>query len=124
MTPLKISSKLKKEWDQKLKDSGFKDIEDKNGFVGRGAPRITDRSPLQIEVIEYYYYMTSAFLNEHNFDSEFEKTIWNYHCEGLSAREIEKTLKNAGVKKGTHYVTIWKIIKKLETLMKAKYLAP
>lgn len=115
-------STLKKEWYAKLKESGFTDIEDKTGSVGRGAPRITDKSPLQIEVIQYYYHLCSTFLAEYDFNTELEKTIWSYYCEGLHARDIEKILKNAGIKEGTHYVTIWKIIKRFEKLMKAQYL--
>lgn len=121
---LKINSKLQREWDIRLKESGFQDIESKKGTLTRGAPRITDKSPLQIQVIDSYYSMASYFFNEHNFDSELEKTIWNYHAEGLNSREISIVLRSAGIKEGSHYVTIWKIIKRLEKEMKAKYLAP
>lgn len=117
-------AKLQKEWYAKLKENGFHDIEDRKGGVGRGAPRITNQSPLQIEVIEQYYSMARNFLIDGKFDTDLDKTIWSYHSEGISARDISSTLKSSGVKKLTSYVKIWQRVKHYEKLMKEKYLAP
>jgi hypothetical protein len=120
--------KLKAHWYNKLKESGFKDIETRSGTTGRknqkeGLPNIEHRVPLQIEIIDQYYSMASSFAHDHNFETELEKTIWIYHSEGLSVREIATTLIKAGIKQHKKD-TVNKIIRNLEDLMKKKYLSP
>ena len=115
-------TKLQKIWYKKLKDSGFKDIEHSSGALDRSYTK-SKRTQVEIEVIQHYYSMASALLNNHTFEDHIEKVIWEYYSEGMSAREIAETLTKSGIKKKKH-VTVSKIIKKLETLMKEKYLKP
>lgn len=115
-------TKLQRLWYRKLKDSGFKDIEHSSGALDRSYTK-SKRTQVEIEVIQYYYSMASALLNDHKFVDPIEKTIWEYYSEGMSAREISEVLEQAGVKKKRH-VTVSKIIKRLETIMKVKYLRP
>lgn len=108
--------KLKKVWYQKLKESGFKDIESKNGSVGRGAPRVDNITEVQQEAIKEYYSMTRHFLTEHKFESEQDRFIWEQYSEGLSVRDISKLLKQQGIKKQKD--AVWYVVKRLEKIMK------
>ncbi len=108
-------------WYDKLKQSGFNDVEYHDGTRERGTPNLKNRAPVQIEAIEAYYTMARHFLIEHTFEREIDKTIWAYYSEGLSYRDIENTLLKASVKK-LKKSQIKNIITSLEILMKDKYL--
>lgn len=112
---------LRAEWYGKLKDSGFKDIENKRGSVGRGAPRVDNIVQVQQEAILEYYSMARQFLVEHEFTSDSEKLIWSLHAEGDSARDISDKLctqHSTKLKK----TRVWEIVKALETAMRSKYM--
>lgn len=112
--------KLQKIWYEKLKKSGFDDIENENGELTRGLPRVTNQAPIQIEVIQHYYSWARSFLHEHEFKSEFEKAVWELHSEGIAVRAISVELRRKGYKKQKD--AVWYVVKRLEQLMKAKYL--
>ncbi len=116
-------NKLKKEWYKKLKDSGFNDIEKSTGQIGRTKPNVTNRNSDQISAIQEYYAMARSFLIDHNFVSEFEKIVWEYHSEGLSLRKISETLEKNKIST-LQRDAIHAIVKRLEKLMKSKYLIP
>ncbi len=119
---------LQKTWYKKLKDSGFKDIEYKAGIVEytngleRGAPNLANMHPTQYQIIEHYYSMARSFLIDHEFSNEVEKTIWEYYSEGLSVRDISTTLNKSKIHKPKS--TVFDIVKRLEKIMKQRYLAP
>lgn len=117
---------LKKIWDEKLKESGFKDIEYKSGSIASGVPSslrgATSNLRAKVESTEEYYRMTYHFLNDHKFESELEKVIWEYYTNGLSYRSISKILRTAGVS-SFHKEEVMAVINKLEKLMKARYLS-
>ena len=115
-------SKLQKHWYDKLKDDGFKDIEHESGLLDRSYTK-NKKEPIEIEVIQHYYSMAMALLNDYKFDNEVDKTIWAYHAEGLSLKEISNVLIKSGIKKRKR-VTVSKIINKLIVIMKLKYLSP
>lgn len=71
-----------------------------------------------------YYALATQFLNEYRFERELVKTIWLYHSEGLSAREIAETLKKAKFKKAASQSVIKATIKSLKGKMFDMYLAP
>ncbi len=120
--PAKVNfAKLQKLWYKKLKDEGFADIEHASGALDRPLTKHR-REPIEIEVIQYYYYMASTFLVEYKFENEIDKIVWTYHCEGLSVRNISGLLAKIGVVKKKD--SVWYIVKRLEKLMKDKYLAP
>lgn len=117
-------NKLKAEWDVKLIESGFKDIEYKDGSIKSCKPRSTRAlDPSLRQATQEYYYMCYHFLNEHVFTSELEKVIWEYHTEGISVRNICKLLKTANVATMTRW-SVWDTIRRLESIMKLKYLSP
>lgn len=116
---------LQKEWYQKLKDKGFVDIEynyDGQNFL---TPEDLRAHKIPMHIIEAkaaYFQMAERFLNEHNFESNAEKAIWEYHANGLSAPEIVKVLSKVRTKKiYTRDITL-DILKRLKHQMKSRYL--
>lgn len=110
-------------WYKRLKDEGFVDIEHSDGSINSGVPRgISGQDPELRELTEEYYNMATQFLNDHEFESELDKVIWEYHTNGLSPRNIAKVLNDAKVIK-IGFVKIWRIIKNLEAIMKRQYLS-
>lgn len=116
--------KLKDDWYKKLKASGFADIEYKDGSIRSCRPRhARAKDPSLRQATEEYYYMAYHFLNEYTFGSEIDKVIWDYHSNGISARDIAKLLKDTRVG-DIKKTTVWGVIKRLENIMKIKYLSP
>ena len=116
--------KLQALWYKKAEESGYKDIEYKNGSMSAShlrSPR--QKHAVYRESIAEYYSMCYHFLNEYAFENEVEKVIWEYHTERISARNIALLLQKAGIRK-KRKTAVWQIIKALEAKMKAKYLRP
>jgi hypothetical protein len=116
---------LKEKWDRILKDDGFVDIEALDGGVEK-AP-LHKRSGFNSASASWhkskadYFIYATYFLNEYAFETELERTVWEYHTNGISARNIAKLLKDVGMK--TSRMTVWRTINYLRTRMKAKYLS-
>lgn len=72
-----------KEWSEKLKASGFKDIEDSNGNL---FPE-TFTSNWQTKA-EYYRYASHHYWQLDGWRNEGDRRIWGLHSEGLEVREI------------------------------------
>ena len=119
--------KLKDTWYKKLKKSGFVDIEKNEYGDLKESSAIfanTKASGVEKPLIyntykEEYYRLANQFLNEHAFETSRERAIWEYHANGMSIRDIVKTLKKVRIKAYKHGV--WGIIVKLRILMKQKY---
>jgi superfamily II helicase len=119
---------LKKLWYNKLAKSksdeypeGFKDIE-KNEYdlkVPYSKPQ-TQESLKSYKFKLEYYSMARRFLHDHKFSSIREKNIWTYHSEGISARETVKLFKKVRIK--TNRMTIWRIVTRLQAIMKKMYM--
>jgi hypothetical protein len=110
-------------WYKKLKDSGFNDIEQDNQSINRSISKaFLKKDPVIREVVQEYYCMAYHFLNEYEFDTELDKVMWEYHTNGLSARNIAKLLNATKVTK-TSKTAVWKTVKKLEDIMKGLYLS-
>ena len=91
---------LKAEWEQKLADSGFKDVEYQvNGepadyMVGPNPMDFIRRGKLQIDQAVDYYEAARAWrwhLRERG-ERRVRYRIWDMHAEGVSQREISETL--------------------------------
>lgn len=119
----KTYNQLRKEWYKKLKDSGFNDIERRDGEFkdSRGIPTQLRVTKVFWEAKETYYYLAQHFLTEYKFESELEKTIWEYHLNGISYRNISKILEKVNIRADRQ--KIFKIVKKLKEIMLKKYLA-
>lgn len=87
--------KLKAQWDKKLKESGFEDIEQADGNLKIWHSTIfknkfyKPRSEAKIE----YYRLAGQLLWSYTFKSKNERDVWALHCEGFSRRQIQTKLK-------------------------------
>ncbi len=106
--------KLQAKWYKKLKAEGFRDIE-----VVEPTTRVYG-SQVTIEAKQYYYQIANRFLTEHIFENKRDKIIWEYHANGMSIRNIVKTLKKVRIK--TYRRAVWETVSKLRKIMKEKYL--
>lgn len=120
--------KLKELWYKKLRDSGFTDIEYSNESlktVKRSDHFTRKRAQTQYGGFERkrdYYYLANHFLNEHAFEKELHKVIWEYHTNGISIRKITDLLTGTKIIK-INRTTVWAIIKNLKTIMNKMYLS-
>lgn len=129
------SVKLQKEWAKKLKKSGFKDIEQDEFYLKRWSadfgrnrnledkdtsvkPTKQEEQILFKSKQDYYYYATH-FLNEYEFKSMRDKTVWMYHSEGITYEKIVTLLKK--VKINISLGTVHNIVIRLAEVMKEKY---
>lgn len=114
--------KLTEIWYQKLKESGFKDIEqlDKSNeyrlkewdscyFHLRNDPDIFD-------IKREYYYQANQFLHSYSFKSETDRHAWQLHSEGVGFREIAKSLRSKGTRTNKDIVAT--VIRRLKRAMK------
>jgi len=114
--------KQRKIWYAKLKREGFTDIEDSETSLKQSSStfyadvrRWTPAYELFRAKADYYY-AANHFLTSHKFDSELEKIIWEYHSNGISIRNIVKTLAKAKQKADRN--SVWATIKKLRSIMR------
>lgn len=93
---------LLKEWNQKLKASGFKDIEenpllDPNKKLKSGSYyRFIQEDPIIRENRAQYYDIIGEKIIQTEFDNETEKKIMCLYFEGHSQVEIQKELQIEG----------------------------
>lgn len=105
---------LIKQWDKRLKKSGFKDIESRKtgNIIYSGGDRsyaTMDRfdsdveKTIHVEDQKYttrawkdsqfeYYRLASQFLWEYNFKSLAQRVIWMLHAEGYTNLDIAKAI--------------------------------
>lgn len=115
--------RLKEVWYKRLKDDGFKDIEHDDNSINIGIPRsIQGKDDVLRQSVQDYYCMAYHFLNEYEFDSELDKIMWEYHTNGLSARNISRLLKQTKVSTISRD-RVWVKLRKLENIMKGLYLS-
>lgn len=112
----------KKYWYDKLKQSGFDDIELSDTTLKLGSEQFRrPRSMHGWQAKAAYYQMASNFLNDHRFDNRLERIIWQYHSEGISVRDIAITLNKAKVHRKMSKDIVWAIVNRLTKIMKKLY---
>lgn len=84
---------LKEFWYQKLKEEGFKDIEDVNSkhefLIDWHSIHFQFKfTPQEFLERQRYFQMSREFLITHKFKNKRDKIIWALHSEGHSIREI------------------------------------
>lgn len=86
---------LDKVWKQKLKDSGFNDIEDPSCPHGITKKSINTGSNnfIMREVTESYYDAVNDYLHNGTFAKESDKQIWELYANGLSLEEIKHRMR-------------------------------
>ena len=117
----KTFQNLNDKWYKKLKKDGFKDIE--SGVPSEiGELRLLDWSRSKFtKSVEWnqskqeYYRLAGQFLYHHIFQTEEERKIWELHQDGVSVRNIVKTLKKQKIKAG--HVKVFNTIKSLASIM-------
>ncbi len=108
--PSKELKLAQKEWYEKLRKEGFKDIErhdwdDSSGFGLKRFDsfhfidtRYGDIDKDSFQAKSEYFRLATHFLNEHTFEDPLDRYIWEMHSEGKSIRDIEKSMKAAKTK--------------------------
>lgn len=115
--------KLKDLWYEKLRKTGWKDIEqDEDNLKRWETSSNKHRRPGLWESTEAYYQMATNFLNDYTFSDNVEKIIWEYHSEGISIRDIVVLLRKAKIRKKFTRQSIWLILERLTKSMKSMYL--
>jgi hypothetical protein len=116
----KSFKKLKDKWYKKLEKSGFEDAEkDEDHLKEWSSKFLRQKSIDRFHHKENYYRMASHFLHDNTFSSDTERTIWEYHSEGISLTNIAILLKK--VKLTVSRDTIWAIVKRLRSSMYSLY---
>lgn len=133
--------KLRAEWDKRLKESGFVDIEQADGnlkawhsYRFRPGSHVISKPGQRRAASDVslngaagdvksrqdkadYYYHAYQFLCNHEFKTERDKHVWEQHTEGYGYSEIPARLKAKGVKVGRS--TAQKTVKYYKKLMLA-----
>lgn len=124
MSNNKDLKKLQKTWYEKLKKSGFDDIERNEEDLKVGSSSIFLKHKYTRDLWEAkaeYYRLAEHFLNEYRFATTLERVIWEYHTNAISTRNIAEILKRAKIKELSKS-RIHTIIQTLARAMKARYL--
>lgn len=110
---------LKKIWYDKLKDSGFVDIETnhpKEYLKAWHAHYFQCRyTEVEFSLKQEYFRKASIFFWDYDFESHTEQEIWRLHAEGFSLRDISELLKSGGIKMNKD--TVNKTILRLTAIM-------
>lgn len=119
----KSYEELRDEWYAKLKDGGFQDIEDKQGRILEWSSRFNAKhDQVDMDAKLAYAQMADRFLDEYKFDTDLEKTIWAYHANAISVRDIAVMLQKVGI--NYHKDKVHGVVKKLKKSMFSMYLLP
>ncbi len=86
---------LQAEWYGKLKNEGFKDIEQDEDNLKNWASFYfgVKYTPTTFENKQEYYTLAGQFLYHHEFANMFEEFVWKLHSDGLTLAEIVEQLK-------------------------------
>lgn len=86
--------RLQKEWYDKLKASGFKDIENgrESNCVWQDAHVINNGKYNRFYSNVDYYRQAGIFLHHFQFESPTDRAVWDLHTNGCTFRDIAKRL--------------------------------
>ena len=80
---------LKAEWDRRLEEDGFNDIEREDGSLRKDKSKwLLKHNPVLAEKRFDYYTEAERALVEHIFDSTEDRAIWTHHARGSTVREV------------------------------------
>lgn len=108
------TKELLKEWDLKLKASGFVDLE--GSLTNTSTACFSDGRVSTARRLEYYqdseeyFRVAGLFLHHYAFSSPRDKWVWRLHSEGLATRAISSETK-------VYIKTVQKIIRDLKKEM-------
>lgn len=112
---------LQKLWYEKLKLTGFVDIEDTSSpreylKTWHSSYFIHRHTPESFQSTQDYYRRASQFLYEYPYFKRMEKKVWALHTDGISMREIAERL-DLLLSDGKGSKSVYTIIHKLELTM-------
>lgn len=108
---------LDAKWKQKLKKSGFEDIEQPDGLLKIWASyffKVRSNGTTE-QAKEEYYRLAGHLLYDHKFPTARHKAVWELHAIGQTLDEITAALKSRNFKMSRDRV--YKIIKELSGIM-------
>ncbi len=121
----KYLQKLIAQWDLKLEESGFHDVESRDKKTGELRLSAWDSHYFQIrttpdvfESKQEYYLQAHHFLNSYKFKTQTEVHIWQMHSEGYGLRQIAQSLRDLGIRTNKDYVAT--IVIRLKKAMKER----
>jgi hypothetical protein len=115
-------NKLKAKWYKRLEQSGFRDIEQDEIYFKAAATSIIDKRRVTWAIQAEYYSMAREFLNDYKFANPLDKAIWAQHADsrdGISEAFLKKFNKRRKYK--IIKMTAWRIVQRLELIMKKQY---
>ena len=89
---------LERLWYNKLKESGFDDIEDSRGerpLKSWHSTLFQNYGSEQFRAKQLYFECARALIHTHKISTQIEKRIWALHSEGVSIREIMLRVKKS-----------------------------
>lgn len=98
--------RLEKIWYDRLKSTGFNDIEDTDvGLLKEWDTNFFRNRFVQVkfDATTEYYSCAHHILLHHEFKNENHKRVWELHCQGYSERKIAQMIK-VYKKSMVHYV--------------------
>lgn len=122
-------NELKNDWYEKLKETGFKDIETSYPKSDHAFLKTWDSLYFQNKSHGFkdaayfkfkadYFYNATHFLHSAEFTQVIERNIWALHADGWGVREIARKINEAQV--GARALTrdkVWRILKLLKVRM-------
>lgn len=114
--------KLKDEWYQKLKDTGFKDEERLDGNMKQweSTAFVYRYNKHNFAPHQKYFELAGQYLHDGEFLTKKQEEIWKLHAEGATIRAISVRLKKEGFR-NVHPATVHAIVKKIKDKMLALY---
>jgi hypothetical protein len=111
---------LQAKWYKKLKDSGFEDAESSESHLKKWSNCFTRevQTDEQLLAKREYYRMAENFLTTYKFKTRLDQVIWDYHSNGMSARNIAATLNEVKIRSKS---AVHLVIKRLREEMFKEY---
>lgn len=110
---------LRIEWEKKLEESGFKDIERNNSLKRFHSYDFQDiYTEDRFKEKSEYYYDAFQFLHIHEFKHEAHRQIWELHTHGIPYRDIAMFLKQKYPKEKFHFVKVGQIVREHQEEMR------
>lgn len=110
---------IQKEWEDKLKDSGFVDAENNNQLTQNSANSYRTKNQVKIETkLRYYELLGQGHNEEKDYRDWVESYIMERRAWGISQRQISRELKDFKQRCGKE--TIRKIVRHFERKWKIK----
>lgn len=100
----------------------FKDIEHDEDTLSAYSSRYLKYPTYVWDLKSAYYSLCESFLQKYEFESNYERIVWEYHTNGLGVREIAKILRKLKYRKKGQF-PVWKTVHRLESIMKQTYLS-